>query len=180
MQLIRLRLIWRRQKLRFVLCKASLNSRTANVEYTKSQHARYANLQKRGRCFPIPIWMPERTTHLPRKRSVMQRSSRSKRRKMTIQKYERSHKQALSSWRAQKEQLKYYEIVAPIAGTTWRHPVKQGDHVTSETALTTLTENHPLEVYISIPAEKASLMQKGMQVDHLRPPMEQTIKAANH
>jgi len=44
-------------------------------------------------------------------------------------------------------------------------PVKVGDHVTSATALTTLTENHPLEVYIQIPAEKASLMHQGMNVE---------------
>ncbi len=140
--------------------QSTLNSRIANVEYTKSQHARYANLQKEGAVSnsDLDAWKNNASAAQAERDATLQQIEAQK---MTIQKYERSHKQALSSWRAQKEQLKYYEIVAPFAGTIGDIPVKQGDHVTSETALTTLTENHPLEVYISIPAEKASLMQKG-------------------
>jgi RND family efflux transporter MFP subunit len=84
--------------------------------------------------------------------------------KMTIQKYERSHKQMLASLQAQKEQLRYYQITAPFAGVIGDVPVKVGDHVTSATALTSLTENHPLEAYISVPAEKASAMHEGINV----------------
>ena len=83
---------------------------------------------------------------------------------MTVQKYERSHTQAMANLRALKDQLSYYDITAPFTGVVGDIPVKVGDHVTSSTNLTTLTENHPLECYIAIPAEKASVMHKGMQI----------------
>lgn len=144
--------------------QSTLKSRIANVEYTKSQHDRYANLQSEGAVShsDLDSWKNNASAAQAERDATLQQIEAQK---MTIQKYERSHKQALSNWRAQKEQLKYYEIVAPFKGIVGDIPVKLGDHVTSETALTTLTENHPLEVYISIPAEKASLMQKGMRVE---------------
>jgi multidrug efflux pump subunit AcrA (membrane-fusion protein) len=144
--------------------QSTLQSKLAQVEYAKSQHSRYVNLRAAGAVSQSDLdswnntWL---SAQADRDATLEQIEAQ----KMTIQKIDRSHNQAISQWQAQKEQLKYYNIVAPFTGIVGDIPVKVGDHVTSSTALTMLTENHPLEVYISIPAEKAVLMKDGMNVE---------------
>lgn len=144
--------------------ESTLQSKTANVEYTKTQFARYRNLRSEGAVSQSELdsWKNNWSAAVSDRDATVQQIEAQK---MTIQKFERTHKQAVSNWQAQREQLKYYDIVAPFAGTVGDIPVKLGDRVTNETALTTVTENHPLEVYISIPAEKASRMKQGMNVE---------------
>lgn len=144
--------------------ESTLQSKNANVEYTKTQFARYRNLRAEGAVSQSELdsWKNNWSAAVADRDATVQQIEAQK---MTIQKFERTHKQAVSNWQAQREQLKYYDIVAPFAGTVGDIPVKLGDRVTNETALTTVTENHPLEVYISIPAEKASRMQQGMNVE---------------
>jgi RND family efflux transporter MFP subunit len=143
---------------------STLQSKQSQVEYTKTQHARYVKLCSEGAVSQSDLdnWKNNMLAAIADRDATLEQIEAQK---MTIQKIDRSHKQAISSWQAQKEQLKYYSITAPFAGMVGDIPVKVGDHVTSSTALTTLTENHPLEVYISIPAEKASLMHMGMNVE---------------
>jgi len=143
---------------------STLQSKQSQVEYTKTQHARYVKLCSEGAVSQSDLdnWKNNMLAAIADRDSTLQQIEAQK---MTIQKFDRSHKQAISSWQAQREQLKYYSITAPFAGMVGDIPVKVGDHVTSATALTTLTENHPLEVYIQIPAEKASLMHQGMNVE---------------
>lgn len=143
---------------------STLHSKQSQVEYTKTQHARYVKLCAEGAVSQsdLDTWKNNMLSAIADRDSTLEQIEAQK---MTIQKIDRSHKQAISSWQAQKEQLKYYSITAPFAGMVGDIPVKVGDHVTSSTALTTLTENHPLEVYVSIPAEKASLMHMGMNVE---------------
>ncbi len=144
--------------------ESTLKSKLANVEYTKSQHARYTKLASEGAVSQADAdgWQNSYAAAQAECGAIQQQIEAQK---MTIEKFKRSHKQALSSLRAQQEQLRYYDIVAPFKGMIGDIPVKIGDHVTSDSKLTTLTENHPLEVYVSIPAEKASVMQKGMKVE---------------
>lgn len=144
--------------------ESTLKSKNANVEYTRTQYGRYQTLRAEGAVSQSELdsWKNNWSAALADRDATTQQIEAQK---MTIQKYERSHQQAISNFQAQKEQLKYYYIVAPFAGTIGDIPVKLGDRVTSDTALTTVTENHRLEVYISIPAEKASLMKTGMNVE---------------
>jgi RND family efflux transporter, MFP subunit len=144
--------------------QSTLQSKNANVEYTKAQFARYKNLAAEGAVSQSELdsWKNNWSAAESERDATIQQIEAQK---MTVQKYERSHKQAISNWRAQREQLKYYDIVAPFDGTVGDIPVKLGDRVTTDSALTTVTENHPLEVYISIPAEKASRMKTGMNVE---------------
>lgn len=138
-------------------------SKQANVDYTKAQHARYITLQSDGAVSQSELdsWKNSYTAAQAERDAAMEQIQAQR---MVIQKYERNHKQAVANLQAQKENLKYYEISAPFTGVVGDIPVKVGDHVTSATSLTTLTENHPLEVYISIPAEKASDIKPNMNV----------------
>jgi multidrug efflux pump subunit AcrA (membrane-fusion protein) len=67
---------------------------------------------------------------------------------------EKSHQQALSNIKQQQVQLQYYTIKAPFIGTVGNIPVKVGDFVNTSTQLTRITQNKPLEVYISIPNQQ--------------------------
>jgi RND family efflux transporter MFP subunit len=143
--------------------ESQLKSKTATMDYTRAQHQRYVSLQKDGAVSKADLdsWTNNSSVAQAERDSILQQVEAQK---MIIHKHERSHEQALASTQAQKEQLRYYEIHAPFSGMIGDVPAKVGDHVTTSTALTTLTENHPLELYLSIPAEKASMLSMGSHV----------------
>jgi RND family efflux transporter MFP subunit len=67
--------------------------------------------------------------------------------------------------REQQVQLHYYTVRAPSAGVIGDVPVHVGDHVSTQTILTTLDPGGALEAYVSVPAEKSSALRMGMPVD---------------
>jgi RND family efflux transporter MFP subunit len=71
----------------------------------------------------------------------------------------------------QKEQLAYYEVRAPFAGTVGDIPVHVGDYVSPSSpnpvTLTTVDEIKELEAYIYLPAERAGQVKMGLPVDLL-------------
>jgi len=67
----------------------------------------------------------------------------------------------------QREQLRYYTIQAPTAGTVGDIPVRVGDRVATDTTLTTIDSGQEMELYISIPAEKAQQVRIGTPVEIL-------------
>ena len=72
-----------------------------------------------------------------------------------------------ASIREQQVQLHYYTVKAPTNGVVGDIPVKVGDHVTSQTLLTTLDHGGQLEAYVYVPSEKAGQVHVGMPVDLL-------------
>lgn len=64
----------------------------------------------------------------------------------------------------QQVQLKYYSVFAPTDGIVGDIPVHVGDRVTNTTPLTTIDERSGLEVYISIPSERAHEIKMGAPV----------------
>jgi RND family efflux transporter MFP subunit len=64
-------------------------------------------------------------------------------------------------------QLKYFTVTAPTAGVVGDVPVRVGNHVTSQTVLTTVDENATLEVYINIPIERAPALKIGLPIELL-------------
>ena len=71
---------------------------------------------------------------------------------------------ARSQVRQEQEQLHYYTVSAPAEGTVGDIPVRVGDRVTVATLLTTLLGPGLLEVYVSIPVERAGALHQGMPV----------------
>jgi len=69
--------------------------------------------------------------------------------------------------RAQSVELRYYGVVAPVAGTVGDIPVRVGDLVTPQTLLTTLDDNKALEVYVEVPLERAAGLKTGSPVEIL-------------
>jgi len=64
-------------------------------------------------------------------------------------------------------ELHYYSVTAPMTGIVGDIPVRVGDRVTVSTMLTTVDEPGSLEVYVSVPAERAPLLRAGMPVQVL-------------
>ncbi len=143
--------------------ESALIGKKANVQYNETQLSRYTNLRKEGAVSSsdLDLWRNNCSTAQADRDATLQQIEAQK---MTIQKFERNHRQMLANLDAQKEQLRYFEITAPFAGEIGDVPVKVGDHVSSASQLTSLTENHPLEAYIDVPAEKAGEIKKGQQV----------------
>jgi len=67
--------------------------------------------------------------------------------------------------REQQVQLHYYTVRAPSEGVIGDIPVHVGDHVNTQTILTTIDPGGTLEAYINVPAEKSSALRLGMAVD---------------
>jgi RND family efflux transporter MFP subunit len=67
----------------------------------------------------------------------------------------------------QQVQLAYYRVVAPAAGVVGDIPVRSGDRVTTSTLLTTIDQNDALEVYVSVPVERAKDLRLGLPVEVL-------------
>jgi RND family efflux transporter MFP subunit len=64
----------------------------------------------------------------------------------------------------QQVQLHYHRVTAPTAGVVGDIPVRVGDRVTVSTVLTTLVRSSGLEVYVSVPVERAPGLRPGLPV----------------
>ena len=78
---------------------------------------------------------------------------------------EKELQQAQANTKEQQVQLQYFRISAPFAGKVGDIPVKEGDFVNSSTQLTTITQNQPLDVNISVPIERGPQLRPGMSVE---------------
>lgn len=85
----------------------------------------------------------------------------------TIAQQRRNIQQAQANTQQQQVQLGYYKITAPFTGLVGDIPVKIGDYVTTSTTLTSVTQNQPLEVNVSIPIEDAPRVHQGTIVELL-------------
>src|SRR5712692_4141581 len=64
----------------------------------------------------------------------------------------------------QEVQLRYFTITAPTAGIVGDVPVRIGHVVTPQTILTTIDQNETLEVYVSVPIERAPALKNGLPI----------------
>ena len=67
----------------------------------------------------------------------------------------------------QQVQLRYYTISAPTAGIVGDVPVRVGMQVSTSTMLTTIEQNDTLEVYVSVPVERAGDLKTGLPLEVL-------------
>lgn len=63
-----------------------------------------------------------------------------------------------------RAQLQYYRITAPGKGVVGDIPVRVGDLVTSQTRLTSVTDNSVLEANVSLPSERSADVKLGTPV----------------
>lgn len=85
-----------------------------------------------------------------------------------------SYNQALENFKEQQSVLNYYNITAPFDGEVGHIPVKIGEYVSSQTYLTSLTEQSPLEVQVGLDSTKKNSAKIGMTVRLTDPINEKT------
>src|SRR5260370_18988647 len=67
----------------------------------------------------------------------------------------------------QEVQLRYFTVAAPTAGVVGDVPVRVGNQVSPQTLLTTIDQNATLEVYVSVPIERARKLKNGLPIQLL-------------
>ena len=72
-------------------------------------------------------------------------------------------------------QLRYFTITAPTAGVVGDVPVRVGHVVTPQTVLTTIDQNETLEVYVSVPIERAPALKIGLPIQILSSDGDDTL-----
>jgi RND family efflux transporter MFP subunit len=77
--------------------------------------------------------------------------------------------------RQQEVQLRYFTIAAPTAGVIGDVPVRVGHVVTPQTVLTTIDQNETLEVYVSVPIERAAALKRGLPIQILSNDRDETL-----
>ncbi|TBR56886.1 hypothetical protein B4U84_25890 [Westiellopsis prolifica IICB1] len=78
---------------------------------------------------------------------------------------QRQIRQVQANTQEQQARLQYHTITAPFSSTVGNIPIKQGDFVSTETKLATLTQNDALEVNISIPIKRARDIRIGTTIE---------------
>ncbi|MBV9384941.1 MAG: efflux RND transporter periplasmic adaptor subunit [Chroococcidiopsidaceae cyanobacterium CP_BM_ER_R8_30] len=143
-------------------------SNVANFQYNQKQYERYATLYAEG-----AVSQQQRDQYLnslnAARSSLKAIDEQIQAQKATVAQAEKSLQQAQSNTNQQQVQLHYYKISAPFAGRVGNIPVKLGDYVTPSTSLTSITQNQPLEVNISIPIEDAPKLHLGTSVNLINP-----------
>ncbi|OKH27959.1 efflux RND transporter periplasmic adaptor subunit [Chroogloeocystis siderophila] len=83
----------------------------------------------------------------------------------SLQEAEAGLQQAQANAQRATAELQETTITAPFSGIVGDIPVRLGDVVTSGATLTTVTQNNPLELRLSIPLERAPDLRQGQQVE---------------
>lgn len=129
----------RRERAGLQAAQAQHSSAVANREYAKRTRERAAQLLKEG--------LMSRQDY---DQAVAQAASA-----------EANARAAEAQIQSQQVQLGYYEVSAPFAGVVGDIPVKVGDYVTPETALTNVDQSQALEVSVQVPVERATQIEPG-------------------
>jgi RND family efflux transporter MFP subunit len=143
--------------------QAARIGKASNLKYASIQKKRYELLQSEGAVAKQDLdqWTNQAEAA---QADLDNTEAQIKAQEAAIKKDEKAIVQAKHNLKSQSVTLGYFTLKAPFAGTIGDIPVKLGDYVTPTTKLTTVTQNNPLEAYISIPTEHAQELHLGMLV----------------
>jgi RND family efflux transporter MFP subunit len=130
----------RRQEAAVSSQEASRASKEANVGYARQQRQRASELFAAGAISKQELEQAE----------------------TTLRTAEADLKALQAQVQQQQVQLRYYTIAAPTAGIVGDVPVRVGMQVSPQTLLTTIDQNASLEVYVSVPIERAGALKVGL------------------
>lgn len=143
--------------------QAAKESKMAAAEFAKQQLERYSLLFSQGAISKEQV--DQKNTDLRMALADLHSTeSQIKAQESTISKSQKQINQSRASISEQKAQLHYFSIEAPFAGTIGDIPVRVGEYVNTDTMLTTVNQNQPLEIYINVPTERSSLLKEGLSV----------------
>lgn len=141
-------------------------SNLSDVQYNQKEYQRYSNLADQGAV--ARSTGDQYTNSIQTAQAALSATNKDiEAQRATIAQAQEALGEAQANIREQQAQLQYFRITAPFAGTVGQIPVKVGDFVNTSTQLTTVTQNQPLEVEISVPIERAPELRTGMPVELL-------------
>ena len=139
-------------------------SNVADVNLNQQEYERYTNLADQG-----AVSQQTRQQYVNRLATAKARlnaiDAQIQAQQASINQAEKGLQQAQANTKQQQVQLQYYTVSAPIAGKIGDLLVKQGDVVNTSSQLTSITQNNPLQVEISVPQERAAELRQGMPVE---------------
>ncbi|MBV8886722.1 MAG: efflux RND transporter periplasmic adaptor subunit [Chroococcidiopsidaceae cyanobacterium CP_BM_RX_35] len=140
----------------------------SSVNYNRKQYDRYTYLANQG---AVPLSTRDQYADQIRQAqaNLAAIDKQLQAQRSTIASKQQAVRGAQANIQQQQVQLGYYKIAAPFAGIVGDIPVKLGDYVTTSTTLTSVTQNQPLEVDVSIPIEDAPKVHQGTTVELLDP-----------
>jgi len=144
--------------------KATRLSKLANLEFARKQYKRYETLNSDG-AVSIENVDEKRNALSVNQAEVDATDAQINAQEAAVARCQKLIQQAKAARQEQLEQLKYFTVRAPFAGMIGDIPIKIGDYVTTETALTTVDQVKPLEVYINIPTTDSAKLRIGLPVD---------------
>lgn len=146
--------------------QATRLSRLANVRYAQNQHDRYQTLRTQGAVAQEQVdqWEAQLKVNQGDLQAV---EAQIEAQKAMVSKTDKQVNQASASMKEQQAQLKYFTVSAPFAGIIGDIPVKVGQYVTTDSALTTIDQSRPLELYLSVPTVQAPKLKIGTIVEIL-------------
>lgn len=145
---------------------ATREARLSNVQFARQQCDRYQGLQRQGAVSQEAVDQ-YRNNCRAAEADLQAIDAQISAQNAVISRTEKVLKQARSSTKQEQVQLAYYKITAPFNGIVGDIPVKVGDFVNTSTALTTIDQLKPLELYVYIPADQSSRLHVGTQIDLL-------------
>ncbi|HEY9774065.1 MAG TPA: efflux RND transporter periplasmic adaptor subunit [Planktothrix sp.] len=127
--------------------------KVSNVELALSFRDRYKSLAESGAVSKMDSEQ-RNNAYDAAKADLEALDAQIKAQQESINKYDRQVEQARALLKQEQATLGYYIIKAPFAGVVGDVPVKVGTFVNTQTQLTSVTQNKPLEVYVEVPVEK--------------------------
>lgn len=141
-------------------------AKESEVKFASVEYDRYFWLEKRGVVPAESVDKQQRDLEVVQAR-LNSLDAQIAAQKDIIVRARRRIDEANAELRAAKEQLKYYSLRAPFSGVVGNVPVKLGDFVNQNTALTQVSESQPLEVNIQVPKDLAGYLHTGIPLELL-------------
>lgn len=135
-------------------------SKLANVRFAKTQFARYQQLNKEGAVSTESVDDYRNRLSIA-EAEVEAIDAQMKAQEAIVSRSGKQVTQARAGMREQQEQQRYFTVRAPFNGVIGDIPVRVGDYVDTNTMLTTVDEDFPLELYIAIPMAQATKLHIG-------------------
>nr|WP_322720099.1 HlyD family efflux transporter periplasmic adaptor subunit [Nostoc sp. ChiQUE02]MDZ8233156.1 HlyD family efflux transporter periplasmic adaptor subunit [Nostoc sp. ChiQUE02] len=148
--------------------EADRRAKASDVTLQQQQYDRYSTLYQEGAVSQEVL--DGRRNNLDNAKAELDAAkARIEAQRSIVASKEKVFQQTSANVRGQQVELQYYQIIAPFAGTIGNIPTKVGDYVSPSTQLATITQNHPLEVNLSVPSERAANLRPGMTVQLINP-----------
>ncbi|MFS8821394.1 efflux RND transporter periplasmic adaptor subunit [Synechococcus sp. W60.2] len=138
----------------------------AAAEFARDQHQRNLRLLAEGAISQAQVDQSSRDLRQA-EAALAAQQEQIRAQEAAIVRAEREVERARAEAERQQVQLQFFQVTAPFAGIVGEVLVRQGDYVTPQTVLTTLTQTQALELNLNIPLQQAPRLRIGTPVQIL-------------